>query len=96
MGLKKKVTETPVEEPVVTETIEEAVTEVPVEEPAPKKSSKTKMSVNTECLNIRNSAGGDVIGRLYRGETITVDSVNGEWAKISKPVKGYCMVQYLI
>lgn len=92
MSFSKK---TSVEEPIVTETIEEAVTEVPVEEPAPKKSNKTNMTVNTECLNIRKSANGEVVGRVYRGEVVTVDSVKGDWAEISKPTKGYCMVQYL-
>ena len=93
MSFSKK---TSVEEPIVTETIEEAVTEVPVEEPIPKKFNKKDMTVNTECLNIRKSANGEVVGRVYRGEVVTVDSVKDDWAKVSKPVEGYCMVQYLV
>ena len=54
-----------------------------------------EMFVNTDCLNVRKKADGEIICQIYRNTAVTVDSVKDEWAKISKPVKGYCMVQYL-
>ena len=84
-----------VEEPIV-ETIEEETIETPIErEVENTKNTKTEMVVNVECLNVRKSADGEIIGRVIRNQIVTVDSVKGDWAKISKPVKGYCMVQYL-
>ena len=78
------------------------VPEVPVEpaeeviqEPVKEEPKTKEMIVNTESLNVRKKANGEIICQIYRNTAVTVDSVKGEWAKISKPVKGYCMVQYL-
>lgn len=78
---------------------EEAVADIPEvvepQEPIRDEPKTKEMSVDTDCLNVRNVAYGEVICQIYKNTAVTVDSVNGEWAKISKPVKGYCMVQYL-
>lgn len=82
----------------VAETIEEPVTETPVEEIKPKsevKKEKVEMVVDTELLNVRKKPGDEVVGRVSKNTIVTVDSVKDDWAKISKPFKGYCMVQYL-
>lgn len=92
MAFKKKNQD---EEPIV-ETIEKEIVETPIEQEVKNiKNTKTEMTVNVECLNVRKSVDGEIIGRVIRNQIVTVDSVKGDWAKISKPVKGYCMVQYL-
>lgn len=84
-----------VEEPIV-ETIEEETIETPIEKEVENiKNTKTEMIVNVECLNVRKSVDGEIIGRVIRNQIVTIDSVKGDWAKISEPVKGYCMIQYL-
>lgn len=72
----------------------EEVSVDPVAETPPKK-EKRQMVVNTEILNVRDKAEGEVVSRVRKNDVLTVDSVKGDWAKISKPVEGYCMVQYL-
>ena len=93
MPLKKKVIEPVIEEPVV-ETTVESVDEA-VEEPVIVEDTSLTKIVDTECLNVRRRTGGEVIGRLYRNQAVTVDNVKGEWAKITSPIKGYCKIEYL-
>lgn len=82
------------DEPVV-ETVEEPVIET-VEEPIPEPVEESiEKIVDTECLNVRRRVGGDIIGHIYRNQVVVVDSTRGEWSKISSPVNGYCMSQYL-
>ena len=87
--LKKKVAE-PVEE-VKDETVymplEEAVAEAV--EPAPEPEEKPKNGekfVDTECLNVRKKADGEIIGRLYRNAKVNVTSVKAGWARIDSPI----------
>ncbi len=52
-----------------------------------------------ESLSVRKSANGESeqIGIMYPGNYCIVESVDGEWAKITTgSVKGYCRVKYLI
>lgn len=96
--LKKKVAE-PVEE-VKDETVymplEEAVSEPVEDAPEPEEKPKNgEKFVDTECLNIRSKADGDVIGRLYRNTKVNVTSVKAGWARIDSPIVGYCRAEYL-
>lgn len=90
----KKTKNAPITEEPAVETVEEPVVET-VEEPAPEVEETVTKVVDTECLNVRKRAGGEVVGRLHRNDTVIVDSTKGEWSKISSPIKGYCMSQYL-
>lgn len=88
-----------VEEPVVESTPVEAVEEAIAEESVIEESitvAKTEKIINTECLNIRKKANGEVICQLYRNTPVIVESEKDGWTKISKPVKGYCKTEYLI
>jgi len=78
---------------------EEAVADIPEvvepQQPVEDEPKTKEMSVDIDCLNVRNAPHGEIICQIYRNAAVTVDSVKDEWAKISKPVKGYCMAQYL-
>jgi hypothetical protein len=78
-----------------TEVVADIPEVVEPQEPVNDEPETKEMSVDTDCLNVRKKADGEIICQIYRNTAVTVDSVKGEWAKISKPVKGYCMVQYL-
>lgn len=78
-----------------TEVVADIPEVVEPQEPVEDESKTKEMSVDTDCLNVRKKADGEIICQIYRNTAVTVDSVKDEWAKISKPVKGYCMVQYL-
>ena len=56
------------------------------------------ISIASSYLNIRSKATTDsaVVGRLYKGSICTVNSVSGQWAKItSGKVKGYVHTDYI-
>ena len=58
--------------------------------------SKT-MYVNTNSanLNIRNSAGGSIIGSLAKGTQVVVVGTDGDWSHITSPQEGWVSSQYL-
>lgn len=46
-------------------------------------------------LNVRNSAGGNVISSLQKGTAVTVVEVDRAWSRISTPIKGWVSTAYL-
>ena len=50
-----------------------------------------------EYVNIRSgpSKSNSVVGKLHRGDQVFVVSITGNWAKISSPVEGYVMLEFL-
>ena len=48
-------------------------------------------------LNVRKgpSSSSAKIGALGKGDTVTIDSVSGEWYKISSPMSGYVYSQHI-
>lgn len=53
------------------------------------------VSTNSKNLNVRNSAGGTVIGSLRKGTAVTVAETNGSWSRITSPVSGWVSNSYL-
>ena len=84
-------TDVPVTEPVEEVVIPEEVVE---EAPVPKKTKKS-MKVNVDSLNVRTEPDGKVITQIKRDQKVSVTGTEGDWVKISSPIEGYCMVQYL-
>ena len=59
----------------------------------------TKGYVSAEIgLNIRSgpSSDSDKIGALNKGDYVTIESVSGEWYKISSPQSGYVYAQHIV
>lgn len=71
---------------------EEVIEETPSTK-APKR--KKSMTVGVDSLNVRTEPNGKVISQIKRDQKVSVISIEGEWANISSPIEGYCMVQYL-
>jgi hypothetical protein len=45
--------------------------------------------VRLPVVNVRESPGGKVIGSLSVGDTVTIDRCDGDWCKVTEPIKGY-------
>ena len=59
----------------------------------------TKGYVSAEIgLNIRKgpSSDSEKIGALNKGDNVTIESVSGEWYKISSPQSGYVYAQHIV
>lgn len=83
-------TSIPVTDPAIEIVPEEVVEETPV----PKKTKKS-MKVNVDSLNVRTEPDGKVITQIKRDQKVSVAGTEGDWVRISSPIEGYCMVQYL-
>lgn len=46
-------------------------------------------------LNVRDSAGGNIIGSLAKGTQVTVSTISGNWSHIVAPVDGWVSTSYL-
>ena len=48
-------------------------------------------------LNVRRgpSSDSEKVGVLGKGDEVTIDSVSGEWYKISSPMSGYVYAQHI-
>lgn len=53
------------------------------------------VSTSSKNLNVRNSAGGAVIGSLRKGTAVTVVETSGGWSRITSPVSGWVSNSYL-
>ena len=53
------------------------------------------VNTNSNNLNVRNSAGGSVIGSLTKGTQVTVVGTSGDWSHITSPKDGWVSTQYL-
>lgn len=81
--------------PVINPVEEVETSEEVIEETPSPITSKSIMTVNVDSLNVRTEPNGKVITQIIRDTEVSVDLKEGEWAKISSPVNGYCMTQYL-
>ena len=60
-------------------------------------SDKKAVIINCDAVNIRNAtSGGDVIGKIRAGETVTYHKKEGLWAYITyKRITGYVYGDYI-
>lgn len=87
----------------IAQTIVKSITEyfgLPFIKPFPGGSKKGRVSVTSGALNIRNapSVTAEVIGKLYNGESVTVNGLYDGWYVIQSPggTVGYVKDDYII